>query len=395
MRYKEGVRQSQKKHWLLFAVILLVAGGAFAAIYTLLASPTEPKAVIAKQTKPADPLTSRIMFVGDVFWGRQVQRKAESSPKGYEYLTSGLNLADRQAYDAWVGNFECPVTTRDIPYSVQVDRLAFNCRPEYLPTLAKYFTAASLANNHTDNNGGMWGLEQSRQQLAQNNIQAFGTYRMSDTEDICEVVSIPARSGERTTVLPVALCGYMYVVNATPANEQLAVMRQYAAVMPVIALPHMGVEYRDTAEAPKEGAYRRMIDNGADMVIGAHPHVIQNSESYKGKLIAYSLGNFMFDQQSVSPATNLALAVGISLTVEPGKGIDAYNRVGSDCKQFKDDCLSRLQQAVKTRPAMTLKYEFDCYSLTSGVPVKGTSTQCEAAKKTATTDNLNDLSVRW
>jgi poly-gamma-glutamate capsule biosynthesis protein CapA/YwtB (metallophosphatase superfamily) len=42
---------------------------------------------------------------------------------------------------------------------------------------------------------------------------------------------------------------------------------------------------------------RRACDAGADMVIGQHPHTIQSMESYNGKLIAYCLGNFIFDQR--------------------------------------------------------------------------------------------------
>jgi poly-gamma-glutamate capsule biosynthesis protein CapA/YwtB (metallophosphatase superfamily) len=38
------------------------------------------------------------------------------------------------------------------------------------------------------------------------------------------------------------------------------------------------------------------IDNGADVVVGMHPHVVQETETYKNKFIAYSLGNFLFDQ---------------------------------------------------------------------------------------------------
>lgn len=57
---------------------------------------------------------------------------------------------------------------------------------------------------------------------------------------------------------------------------------------------HWGKEMADEPEPrDREMAYK-MIDAGADVVIGAHPHVLQGLEYYKGKLIAYSLGNFIF-----------------------------------------------------------------------------------------------------
>lgn len=61
----------------------------------------------------------------------------------------------------------------------------------------------------------------------------------------------------------------MQVVNMAPTDEQLAVMKAYAKVMPVIALPHMGVRYTELLQNQKIAAYHRMIDNGADAVIGA------------------------------------------------------------------------------------------------------------------------------
>lgn len=335
------------------------------------------------------------MFAGDVNWGRYTQRRADASGKGYDYLMSGIRPTDRAAYDAWIANFECPVTTRDVPYATQVATLTFNCRPEYLTALAKYFTAASLANNHMNNNGGQWGLGQTRSNLEQNGIQYFGTYDMTQTGDICEVITVPAMSGLKQVGLPVALCGYMYVVDAVPSDEQLQVMRAYAKVMPVVAFPHMGVEYRSTAEFEKVQAYHRMIDNGADIVIGAHPHVIQNTESYKGRLIAYSVGNFLFDQQSVSAETNRALTVGLRLSIPAGPEANEYLAAADSCKVFKDACLQALQKAIVERPVITVAYDFDCYSLTSGVPVKGTAQECTLANKAATTGTLGNLSMQW
>jgi poly-gamma-glutamate synthesis protein (capsule biosynthesis protein) len=58
---------------------------------------------------------------------------------------------------------------------------------------------------------------------------------------------------------------------------------------------HWGDEYV-TANAMQKSLARRFIDAGAEIVIGAHPHVVQEHELYAGKHIYYSLGNFIFDQ---------------------------------------------------------------------------------------------------
>jgi len=69
----------------------------------------------------------------------------------------------------------------------------------------------------------------------------------------------------------------------------------------IIVFPHWGVEYALTNSDRQSEYARYFIDNGADIVIGAHPHVLQNSEEYGGKMIYYSLGNFVFDDMCSIP----------------------------------------------------------------------------------------------
>lgn len=59
---------------------------------------------------------------------------------------------------------------------------------------------------------------------------------------------------------------------------------------------HYGDEYQKKPNEYQKNISRKAIDYGADIIIGHHPHVTQPVEKYKGKYIAYSLGNFIFDQ---------------------------------------------------------------------------------------------------
>lgn len=59
---------------------------------------------------------------------------------------------------------------------------------------------------------------------------------------------------------------------------------------------HWGEEYKKTHNSRQENLAKTIIDNGADLIIGHHPHVIQDVDEYKNKPIIYSLGNFIFDQ---------------------------------------------------------------------------------------------------
>src|SRR4051794_16315496 len=76
-------------------------------------------------------------------------------------------------------------------------------------------------------------------------------------------------------------------------------LRQDGAALVIVEI-HGGFQFSDVASEFAGRAARAAIDAGADLVIGHHPHVLQGFEWYKGHLIAYSLGNFVFDQDFLS-----------------------------------------------------------------------------------------------
>ena len=74
-----------------------------------------------------------------------------------------------------------------------------------------------------------------------------------------------------------------------------------AGAQVVIVFPHWGIEYTFGPSPLQKRLGHLMIDSGADIVIGNHPHWVQSVEIYKGKPIWYSLGNFTFDQSWSEP----------------------------------------------------------------------------------------------
>lgn len=70
------------------------------------------------------------------------------------------------------------------------------------------------------------------------------------------------------------------------------------------------------------------------MLLLAHPHVIQNSESYKGKLIAYSVGNFRLTS-NLGRDTSLGLGVEFNLEITGGNASDAYQKVAATARRLK------------------------------------------------------------
>ncbi|MCL2548038.1 MAG: CapA family protein [Symbiobacteriaceae bacterium] len=76
------------------------------------------------------------------------------------------------------------------------------------------------------------------------------------------------------------------------ALENIARCKEICDIL--IVMPHWGIEYADHPMAAQRTLAYRLIDAGADLIIGGHPHVLQGVEFYQGKPIFYSLGNFIF-----------------------------------------------------------------------------------------------------
>jgi poly-gamma-glutamate synthesis protein (capsule biosynthesis protein) len=87
----------------------------------------------------------------------------------------------------------------------------------------------------------------------------------------------------------------------------------------VIVYPHWGPEYELFPSSNQVLLARQFIDAGADIVLGAHPHVVQPIEVYKGKLIVYSLGNFVFDQQFSNAVKN---GLGVGLVINRNRSLE-------------------------------------------------------------------------
>ena len=242
--------------------------------------------------------------------------------------------------------------------------------PAYLGEFAKWFDIVTLANNHTDNMGADGFLE-TQQSLGDNKIQYFGHYDPSELDEVCEVVSLPVKihyddKSEREGLLPVAMCGY-HGVFKLPSAEAVALISKYAEKMPVIVFPHAGAEYKPVPDQIKTSLYRSFVDAGADMVVGDHPHWVQSTEVYNGKLIIYSMGNFMFDQQFNQEVTRSA-AIDVEITSEGGsEQLEGWLELGDGCKKYHDDCFDRAEQKDLSR--IQLNYKFNAIATSNIKPI--------------------------
>jgi poly-gamma-glutamate synthesis protein (capsule biosynthesis protein) len=186
-----------------------------------------------------------------------------------------------------------------VPDNITSTNLVFNFPPETISALHYlHVNAASQANNHSANAGAK-GLANTRAVLTEANIQPFGG---PGDDGIDKVASF---EGQNMTLKVIGVHTLSSLPDLAPLIKELKADPKNR----VLVFPHWGVEYIPGHTAYQASQAHAWIDAGADIVIGAHPHVIEDSELYKGKPILYSLGNFLFDQSfSVETQQGLFIA---------------------------------------------------------------------------------------
>jgi AmmeMemoRadiSam system protein B len=254
----------------------------------------------------ADKLT--LLFGGDLMFDRNIRLKLQQfgmrhSLQELESLFAG--------YDYVIANLEGPITTStsksvgSAPGST--NNFLFTFDPKIAQTLFdQHLRIVNLGNNHILNFGTA-GAASTKEYLKASNVQFFG-----DT-------TIEKDSAERTLIieakgLKIGFVSYnQFVTNGEKnAKADLAWIRPQVDL--VVVYTHWGNEYVPTANNPIVTLAHQFVDAGADLVIGSHPHVIQNKEDYKGKRIYYSLGNMVFDQY-FQPEVQKGLLVGVTIDV--------------------------------------------------------------------------------
>lgn len=244
-------------------------------------------------TKPA-----RLLFVGDIMLARGVEWRIGKTDLGYPLSDIAEYLS---AADLTIGNFEG--TIRETP-NQELDGFTFDTTPAIAKTIADAgIDVVSLSNNHSDNHGSAI-VTSTRSTIASLGMTSFG-----DPYDSANHVA-------HVTVndLPITFIGF-HAFAEEPESIIEVVKSEKAAGNFVIIFPHWGNEYQHTPSAAQTDAAHLFIDAGADAIIGAHPHVVQTYENYKGVPIIYSLGNFLFDQ-SWSVPTSQGLTLGFEIDAE-------------------------------------------------------------------------------
>ena len=183
-----------------------------------------------------------------------------------------------EADDLTVVNLEGPLTTggkrQDKQFAIKGD-------PSYVDILKLgSVEAVSLANNHTYDYG-QEGLQQTQAILDKNQIDYFGNSRISYQEVQGVKVALIGEKGWDKSA-------------ATKKRLQQAISQAKKQTDLVVIMFHWGNEREHMPNAIQKDLAHFCIDEGVDLVVGSHPHVMQGIETYKGKNIIYSFGNFSF-----------------------------------------------------------------------------------------------------
>lgn len=317
---------------------------------------TTPKSVpTARKIKSDDRIVEgRYLFSGNTAWSRVDSSDGKTSKNDTNVPFSQLDTIDQGQYDAWVVNLQCPITT----FRVGSWGNSRNCPADYLQSASKYFDVYNLATKHTDDQRSVVGLQQTRDNLTEAKAQFFGSYDLAEQSDICEIVALPIRLVDRDGVaesvsLPVAFCGWQ-ATSKTLTGDQLAIMDKYAAIMPVFAFVESGPEFATKPSEAQITLARQVVDRGSEFVIMSGPQWIQPAEAYKGKLIMYSLGNFIFDHRDNE--TSRGASLDVSMTVKRDKNIDQWLEIAPLCQQFRDNCIDEVAKRALTKPKITLSF---------------------------------------
>jgi gamma-polyglutamate biosynthesis protein CapA len=249
-----------------------------------------------------------LILVGDIMLSRGVDFSIQR--KGYLYPFKNIAEITNSA-EVTFGNLESPLSTR----GMKGDQIySFRGDPETVKGLVYTgFKVLNLANNHSYDYGKK-AFEQTLEVLNKNNIKVIGAGKNVTEARVPAIFDL----GD----LKIAFLGYDLSPGAFPAGKDhpgVAKARHAWIIKDlekakevadfVIVSFHWGIEYQDFPTEYQKSLAHMAIDCGADIVVGHHPHTFQGIELYKGKLIAYSLGNFVFDQKDLKNNQSILLKV--------------------------------------------------------------------------------------
>jgi poly-gamma-glutamate synthesis protein (capsule biosynthesis protein) len=306
------------------------------------ATSTAPPSTPGEAGLTATPVAARsvtISAVGDISLAREVVDRMEADGAGYPYaLVSHLLTGD-----IVFGNLEGALTDRGEPWPKSYN---FRTPPRFAVGLAEAgFDVVSLANNHSMDYGEIGLLDTisaidnaglARPGVGEHIVAAWRPHFIGSAPDlrvgfIACAASPPEGSGfaiEQWEARPVNPGFGLAVCDEARMTEAIDEARVQFSDFVVVSI-HAGDEYVRTPNATQRALVDAALAAGADVVLGHHAHVVQPLEQRGAQLIAWGLGNFIFDLDDVDlaniPEPRVSLILNITLT--EGTGVTAWEAV--------------------------------------------------------------------
>lgn len=250
--------------------------------------------------------TTTFLAVGDIMLSRNVAAATLNSS-----IKEGVDDSDfpfrndadtLKSTDFNFGNLESPFGTKTGGAIIGGHSLIFGAADNSVGALKNYnFKILNLANNHAFDQG-LTGLNFTKKLLSDNGIQNEGT---GNNLDQAWTPAIITSNGIKICFVGASFSSINdggktsnnYVARIEDLDRlKSSILNLKSTCDFVVVTMHAGTEYTRTPNEAQTDFAHTAIDDGADIVIGAHPHWVQTVEKYKNKYIFYSLGNFIFDQ---------------------------------------------------------------------------------------------------
>ena len=248
---------------------------------------------------PLEKKLATLVFVGDVMLDRGVEWQIEKKGNN-DFRFPFLKIAQElQKADILFGNLEGPISDKGqkvgSAYSFHMDSRTIDGL-----TFAG-FDVLSLANNHMLDYTRL-AMEDTFSRLRESNIDYIGA-GLNETEAYSPLIK--DMNGTKIAFLAFTNLGPLSweatedrsgIALFSKEKLENAIKNAKSKTDLVTVSFHFGDEYKSSPTEEQKTIAHLAIDSGADLVVGHHSHVIGPIEEYKGKYIAYSLGNFVFDQ---------------------------------------------------------------------------------------------------
>lgn len=254
---------------------------------------TPPKEILKEEIK-----NTTLYFVGDMMLTRGVKNSVDKNFDS-DYNKLFENVSELKNSDILFTNLEGDIS--NVGNNVG-SKYSFRMDPEVLPVIKNAgFDIVSFANNHV----GDWNTSAFKDTLSR--LEENGILKIGAGQNKAETINptIIEKNGIKFGFLGATDVGPNWleakenspgILLASDPNLGEIIKNAKEKCDVLIVSFHWGEEYKKVHNKRQEQLAHKAIDNGADLIIGHHPHVMEDIEEYNGKVIVYSLGNFIFDQ---------------------------------------------------------------------------------------------------